>query len=96
MTKNIIIAPVGDNMNALYVGLKEFPTERIYLLAPTDYLKAAEKAVKDLERFGIPSKTISLNGNQFGHTGIFLSFAIFFPLLRQSFGICEFSNLKKN
>ncbi len=63
MTKNIIIAPVGDNMNALYVGLKEFPTERIYLLAPTDYLKAAEKAAKDLERFGIPSKTLSLKGD---------------------------------
>lgn len=62
MTKNIIIAPVGGNMNALYVGLKEFPTERVYLLAPTDYLKAAEKAAKDLERFGIPSKTISLKG----------------------------------
>ena len=63
MTKNIIIAPVGDNMNALYVGLKEFPTERIYLITPTDYLKAAEKAAKDLERFGIPSKIISLKGD---------------------------------
>lgn len=63
MAKNIIIAPVGDNMNALYVGLKEFPTERVYLLAPTDYLKAAEKAAKDLERFGIPSKTLSLKGD---------------------------------
>ena len=63
MTKNIIIAPVGDNMNALYVGLKEFPTERIYLLAPEDYTKAAEKADKDLERFGIPSKTMLLKGD---------------------------------
>jgi len=63
MTKNIIIAPVGDNMNALFVGLKEFPTERIYLLTPTDYIEAAEKAAKDLERFGIPSKTISLKGD---------------------------------
>ncbi|MBI1935800.1 helix-turn-helix transcriptional regulator [Candidatus Woesearchaeota archaeon] len=63
MTKNIIIAPVGDNMNALYVGLKEFPTERVYLLAPGDYSKAAEKASKDLERFGTPSKIISLKGD---------------------------------
>ncbi|MBI3027843.1 hypothetical protein HYY70_07065 [Candidatus Woesearchaeota archaeon] len=63
MTKNIIIAPVGDNMNALYVGLKEFPTERVYLLAPEDYAKAAEKAAKDLERFGIPSKTMPLKGD---------------------------------
>jgi len=63
MTKNIIIAPVGDNMNALYVGLKEFPTERVYLLAPSDYIKAAEKAAKDLERFGTPSKIMSLKGD---------------------------------
>jgi DNA-binding transcriptional ArsR family regulator len=62
MTKNIIIAPVGDNMDALFVGLKEFPTERIYLLAPADYVKAAEKTIKDLERFGIPSKIILLKG----------------------------------
>jgi len=63
MTKNIVIAPVGDNMNALYVGLKEFPTERVYLLAPGDYIKAAEKASKDLERFGTPSKILSLKGD---------------------------------
>lgn len=63
MTKNIIIAPVGDNMNALFVGLKEFPTERVYLLVPGDYIKAAEKAAKDLERFEIPSRVISLKGD---------------------------------
>ena len=49
MTKNIIIAPVGDNINALFVGLKEFPTEKIYLLAPADYMKTAESSIKDLE-----------------------------------------------
>ena len=62
MTKNIIIAPVGDNINALFVGLKEFPTERIYLLSPAAYLKTAEKAVKDLEKFGIPTKIIEMKG----------------------------------
>ncbi|MBS3114088.1 hypothetical protein J4448_03225 [Candidatus Woesearchaeota archaeon] len=62
MTKNIIIAPVGDNMNALFIGIKEFPTEKIYLLSPTDYMKAADKAAKDLDRFGIPSKIIEIKG----------------------------------
>ena len=62
MSKNIIIAPVGDNINALFVGLKEFPTERIYLLSPAAYLKTAEKAVKDLEKFGIPTKVIEMKG----------------------------------
>ncbi len=62
MTKNIIIAPVGDNMSALFIGIKEFPTEKIYLLAPADYMKAADKSVKDLDRFGIPSKIIEIKG----------------------------------
>ena len=62
MAKNIIIAPVGDNINALFVGLKEFPTERIYLLTPAAYLKTAEKAVKGLEKFGIPTKIIEMKG----------------------------------
>ena len=62
MAKNIIIAPVGDNINALFVGLKEFPTERIYLLTPAAYLKTAEKAVKDLEKFGIPTKILEMKG----------------------------------
>jgi len=63
MPKNIIIAPVGDNINALFVGLKEFPTERIYLLTPAAYLKTAEKAVKDLgikkPKFGWIKKQVS-------------------------------------
>jgi len=62
MSKNIIIAPVGDNINALFVGLKEFPTEKIYLLAPAEYIKTAERAIKDLERFGIPTKIIEMKG----------------------------------
>ena len=62
MTKNIIIAPVGDNMNALFVGLKEFPTQKIYLLTPGDKMKTAEKTAKELARFEIPSKIIELKG----------------------------------
>ncbi|MBI2647046.1 hypothetical protein HYW99_01090 [Candidatus Woesearchaeota archaeon] len=63
MDKNIIIAPVGDNIDALFIGLKEFLTEKIYLLAPNDYMKDAQKASKDLEKFGIPSKIIEIKGD---------------------------------
>ena len=62
MTKNIIIAPVGDNINALFIGLREFLTEKIYLLTPSDYFKDAHKASKDLEKFGIPSKIVEIKG----------------------------------
>ncbi len=62
MAKNIIIAPVGDNIGALFVGLKDFLTEKVYLLAPNDYIKEANKAVKDLEKFGIPAKILEIKG----------------------------------
>ena len=63
MEKNIIVAPVGDNMDALYIGLREFPTERIILLAPPERVKEAEKAIQDLDRFKIPAKIIEIKGN---------------------------------
>ncbi len=61
--KNIIIAPVGDNMDALFVGLKEFPTEKVILLTPTEKLKDAERTRSDLEKFKIPVRVIELKGN---------------------------------
>jgi len=63
MEKNIIIAPVGDNMDALFIGLREFPTEKIILLTPNDRLKEAERAMKDLDRFKIPAKIVEIKGN---------------------------------
>lgn len=63
MEKNIIIAPVGDNMDALFIGLRDFPTEKIILLAPPQRIKDAEKAMQDLDRFRIPAKIIEIKGN---------------------------------
>src|SRR3989338_11460365 len=63
MDKNIIIAPVGDNMDALFIGLREFPTEKVILLTPTERNKDAEKAMQDLDRFKIPTKIIEIKGN---------------------------------
>ena len=63
MDKNIIIAPVGDNMDALFIGLREFPTEKVILLTPPERNKDAEKAMQDLDRFKIPTKIIEIKGN---------------------------------
>lgn len=63
MEKKIVIAPVGDNMDALFVGLKEFPTERVILITPADRLDDANKAKKDLERFQIPVQIAEIKGN---------------------------------
>ena len=63
MEKNIIIAPVGDNMDALFIGLRDFPTERVILLTPPERIKEAERAMQDLDRFKIPTKIIDIKGN---------------------------------
>ena len=59
----IVIAPVGDNPKALFVGIKEFPTERVILLTPPDKLKAAKKLEKQLDTFTIPSQIIRITGS---------------------------------
>ena len=63
MEKKIVIAPVGDNMDALYVGIKEFPTERIILLTPEDRIEDAKKAQQELKKFGIPVQITEIKGN---------------------------------
>jgi len=61
--KNVIIAPVGDNMDALFVGIREFPTERIILITPENRMDEAKKAQNDLERFKIPVRITEIKGN---------------------------------
>lgn len=63
MRKNVVLAPVGDNMEALYVGLRDFPASKIILLSSEDQIKEAEKASKELEKFSIPVKIVNIEGN---------------------------------
>jgi predicted transcriptional regulator len=66
--KNIIIAPVGDHMDALFIGMKEFPTERVILIAPQKRLDAAYKVKEDLEKFKVPVKIMEIKGNVWEET----------------------------
>ncbi|MBI2140838.1 ArsR family transcriptional regulator [Candidatus Woesearchaeota archaeon] len=59
----VVIAPVGDNIDALFVGLKEFPTERVVLITPPSRVKDALRVKKDLERFKIPAAVEEVAGN---------------------------------
>ncbi|MBN2518594.1 MAG: hypothetical protein JXB14_07115 [Candidatus Altiarchaeota archaeon] len=59
----LIIAPVGDHMDALFVGIREFPTKKVVLVSPENRLQAAEGAKKDLEKFQIPVDIIPIKGN---------------------------------
>lgn len=66
--KNVVIAPVGTNMDALYVGIKEFPTERIILIASESKFDEAQKAKKELEKFKIPVTVKEIKGNVWEET----------------------------
>lgn len=60
--KNIVIAPMGDHMDSLFVGIKEFPTQKIILISAERYYQDAENVKKDLERFQIPLHIIKIKG----------------------------------
>jgi DNA-binding transcriptional ArsR family regulator len=59
--KNIVVAPVGEQMDALFVGLREFPTEKVILLSQEQRRDNAEKIKQDLEMFKIPGHIVSIN-----------------------------------
>ena len=61
--KRIVIAPVGDSIEALFVGIKEFPTEKVILITPEESLDIANKAQKELEKFKIPVIIKEIKGN---------------------------------
>lgn len=61
--KYIVIAPVGNNMDALFVGIRDFPTEKVILIAPSERMRDAMKAKKDLERFQIKTQVVEIQGN---------------------------------
>jgi len=50
-------------MGALYVGLRDFPASRVVLLTSDNEIKEAEKASKELKKFGIPVKIITIEGD---------------------------------
>jgi|SRR3989344_2175295 len=54
--KYVVIAPVGGYMDDLFVGIREFPTERIILVSSKEKLKDAEAIKKKLEQFRVPSQ----------------------------------------
>ncbi len=58
-----MIAPVGDNTDALFVGIRNFPTERVILLVPKNRSKEAERLERDLVKFGIPYRQIEISGS---------------------------------
>lgn len=61
--KYVFIAPVGDNIDALFIGVRDFPTEKVVLLAPANRTSEAQRAKKELEKFHIPCQIFEIKGN---------------------------------
>lgn len=61
--KHVVLAPIGDHIEPLYVGIREFPTERVILIVPSSQLEIAEKAKKTLDTFKIPAQIKVIQGN---------------------------------
>lgn len=61
--KFIVICLSGEKMESLFLGIREFPTERVFLLAIQRHMDNAYKAVEDAKKFGIPVKVVELKGD---------------------------------
>ncbi|MBI2583514.1 MAG: hypothetical protein HYW25_02505 [Candidatus Aenigmarchaeota archaeon] len=61
--KHVIVAPVVENAEALFEGVREFPTEKVVMLVPQKRMKKALEVKDDLARFRIPSSIIEMKGD---------------------------------
>jgi chorismate mutase len=60
---NIMIAPLGDNPDALFLGIRDFPVEKVVLVARPGQAEAAERLAQELRKFKIDSTIRPLSGN---------------------------------
>lgn len=66
--KSVMIAPVGPYLDALYLGIRDFPTEKVYLIVAPESLKDALAARESLEKFKIPAEILQIRGNLWEET----------------------------
>jgi DNA-binding transcriptional ArsR family regulator len=60
-----LVAPVGEDLENLYVGIREFPIRKVVLLTPEEKRAMAEESRRDLERLRIPVEIVYIRGNLF-------------------------------
>lgn len=58
-----VIAPVGDNLKALFVGMKDFPTSEVILITPPDRIADAQDIAKKLDEFTINTRIIRIESD---------------------------------
>lgn len=63
MPEYAVVAPMGDNPDALFVGLRQFPTKKIVLLYQAAQKNDLNKLRQDLARFQVPVEAYELKGD---------------------------------
>lgn len=63
-----MIAPVGPYIDALYLGIRDFPTEKVYLITSPESIKDAMTARESLQKFKIPAEILQIHGNLWEET----------------------------
>ena len=61
--KYSVVAPVAEHIDNLYLGLKDFQAQRVYLITGVDHLNTAEKAKIKLESDGVMVIIRQIEGN---------------------------------
>lgn len=60
-----LIAPVGEDWENIYIGIREFQVRKIILIAPEEGLSIAMKLRRDLEKFRVPIEVTRVQGDIF-------------------------------
>jgi len=60
--KHVVIAPVSELMEDIYVGIKEIQTEKVILVCPKSRLNSAYKVKEELSKFHIPVSIRRIDG----------------------------------
>jgi DNA-binding transcriptional ArsR family regulator len=73
LLKHNIVAPVGEHLESTFVAIREFPTERFYLLSTGRDREKVEELKKAIAPFKISVQEVEIKGNLL--EGMFRAFA---------------------
>ena len=59
-----MIAPLGGRTETIFIGIREFPTEKVILIPEAGKLREVEKIKADLEKFKIPVEVEELKDSK--------------------------------
>ncbi len=62
-----LVAPVGEDWRNIFIGIKDFPVEKMVLIAPDEesILEIARAVGKDMDRLRIPYEVLTIRGEMF-------------------------------